>query len=153
VLLARLRAAGWSGAEGSKRGRRRLLSRLHATVGARATKEAEGDGRGRPAELTGQVGSPPLDSISAKQFFFCLCNILPQRCSTKCPQETKIRIFEIFKFGWSLYWIGILEQFLLGQEVVFCFRAILSLGLSYVSDSNFGLILNVVREIILECSK
>jgi hypothetical protein len=59
-------------------------------------------------------------------------------CSTKCPQEIQIQIFEIFKLGWSLYWIGILKQFLLGQEVVFCFRAILNLGLSYVSDSIFG---------------
>jgi hypothetical protein len=69
---------------------------------------------------------------------------LPRTCSTQCPQEVKIQIFEIFKLGWSLYWIGILKQFLLGQEVVFCFRAILNLGLSYVSDSNFGQFLSMV---------
>jgi hypothetical protein len=61
----------------------------------------------------------------------------------KCPQEVKIQIFEIFKLGWSLYWIVILKQFLLGQEVVFCFKAILNLGLSYVSDSNFGQVLSM----------
>jgi hypothetical protein len=67
----------------------------------------------------------------------------------KCPQEVKIQIFEIFKLGWSLYWIGILKQFLLGQEVVFCFRAILNLGLSYVSDSNFGQFLSMVGKFFL----
>jgi hypothetical protein len=38
----------------------------------------------------------------------------------------------------------------LGQGVVFCFRAILNLGLSYVLDSNFGQILNGVRGSIFE---
>jgi hypothetical protein len=66
-------------------------------------------------------------------------------CSIKCPQEIKILIFEKFHLGWSLYWIRILKQFLLGQEVVFCFRANLNLGLSYDSDSNFGEILKEVR--------
>jgi hypothetical protein len=55
----------------------------------------------------------------------------------KCPQEVKIQIFKNFKLGWSLYWIGILKLFLLGQGVVFCYRAILNLGLSYALDSNF----------------
>jgi hypothetical protein len=53
--------------------------------------------------------------------------------------------FRKIPLGLSLYWIGILKQFLLGQEVVFCFRAILNLGLSYVSDSNFGQIFKEVR--------
>jgi hypothetical protein len=41
-------------------------------------------------------------------------------CSTKCPQEIKIRIFEIFKLGWSLYCIRMSNIFFLGQEVLFC---------------------------------
>jgi hypothetical protein len=44
---------------------------------ARASKETEGDGRGRRAEPTGQAGSPPSDSIPAKFFLLCLCKILP----------------------------------------------------------------------------
>jgi hypothetical protein len=32
-----------------------------------------------------------------------LARFLPSRCSVKCPQETQIRIFEIFHFGWSTY--------------------------------------------------
>jgi hypothetical protein len=39
---------------------------VHAMVGARASKAAEGDGRGRLAEHTGHVGSPPSDSSPAK---------------------------------------------------------------------------------------
>jgi hypothetical protein len=41
-------------------------------------------------------------------------------CSTKCPQEIQIRIFEIFKLGWSLYGIRVPNIFFLGQKVFFC---------------------------------
>jgi hypothetical protein len=92
---------------------------------------------------------PSFGQHPCKVLLFCLCKILRGSCSTKCPQEVKIRNFKIFKLGWSLYWIGILKLFLLGQEMVFCFRAILNLGMSSISDSNFGQFLSVVRETIL----
>jgi hypothetical protein len=63
-----LRAAGWSGAKGSKRGRWRLAG-LPAMVGARGGvcgREAEGDGRGWLAKHTGQAGFPPSDSSPTK---------------------------------------------------------------------------------------
>jgi hypothetical protein len=43
-----------------------------------------------------------------------------------------------------------LKLFSLDQEVVFCLGAILKLGLSYVSNSIFGHVLNGVRGGILE---
>jgi hypothetical protein len=43
-----------------------------------------------------------------------------------------------------------LKLFLLDQEVVFCLGAIFEIGVSYVSDSLFGQVLNGVRRGILE---
>jgi hypothetical protein len=44
---------------------------------------------------------------------------LPTRCSTQCPQEFKIRIFESFHFGLSTYYTMIPEIFLLIKKMRF----------------------------------
>jgi hypothetical protein len=52
---------------------------------------------------------------------------LISRCSTQCPQEIQIRIFEIFHFGWSAYETRLSEIFLLQRDRMFCRNLILNL--------------------------
>jgi hypothetical protein len=80
------------------------VSRHHATVGARATKGTEGDGRGRRAELTGQAGSPPLDNIPAKFSDLDFARFCPEGVRRNARKNSK---FEFLKFSnWVDHYIG-----------------------------------------------
>jgi hypothetical protein len=72
------------------------------------------------AGQAGQGRFPPRTAGSAVTSETFTWKISQFRCSMECPQDLKIRIFEILKFDWSLYWIGILKQFLSGRGVVYC---------------------------------
>jgi hypothetical protein len=75
------------------------------------------------AGFLGQVGLPK-DGLDQVVHLQCKSGSnLPTRCSTKCLQETKIRILENFEFERSIYWISILNQFLLGQKLLVCLQA------------------------------
>jgi hypothetical protein len=113
------------------------------------SKETEGDGRRRRAEPTGQP--VPLLRIASLQSF----PTLPlQDSSLKMFDEMHARSqnlnFRNFHIGLVIILDRDSKTIFLGQGVVFCFRAILNLGLSYVLDSNFGQILNGVRGSIFE---
>jgi hypothetical protein len=45
--------------------------------------------------------------------------ISPTKCSVKCPQEFKIRIFEKFHFGVSTYETRLPEIFLVSRKMMF----------------------------------
>jgi hypothetical protein len=66
-----------------------------------------GSGQGRLGLDRGDVhehgyrAGAKVNSVGHSDFDFS--GFLPTRCSTQCPQETQIRIFENFHFGWSTY--------------------------------------------------
>jgi hypothetical protein len=82
-----------------------------------------GRGRGGWARQPGEGGSPQVwlqgrDDVGHSEIDFS--GFLPTRCSTQCPQEFKIRIFEKFHFGLSTYYTRIPEIFLLSKKMRFC---------------------------------
>jgi hypothetical protein len=101
-------------------------------------KEAEGDGRGRLAEPTGQADSPSSDNIPAKFFPTLPLQDSALKVFDKMPARSQNSNFRNFQIGLVIILDRDSKTIVLGQGVVFCFRAILNLGLSYVSDSNFG---------------
>jgi hypothetical protein len=122
------RGALWVGSGTSKlvgiaRGRRLLGGGPGCKTRRPSTSPGLGRGWGRWSRSRRGQGawrqcwSEPAQCSSSKidfiWFFFC-------QCSTKCLQELKVRIFKIFHFGCSSYWIRYPVIFLLQWKVEFC---------------------------------
>jgi hypothetical protein len=87
------------------RGRGDFLPGLMVGVGAEGA-------RARPRGVHDMATGPGANENSVVHSEFGFSEFLPTGCSTKCPHEFQIRIFENFHCGLSSYWTRILEIFL-----------------------------------------
>jgi hypothetical protein len=87
-------------AEGEERGSWACSSSSSPCLTARVGAEGAGLDRGDVQEHGYRARANWNNDAHSEVDF---SGFLPTRCSVKCPQEFKIRIFENFHFGWSTY--------------------------------------------------